>query len=100
MRVRIRRLRHHGASLSSVPEARPPRQSGSLEVEEHRDLKLARTVLRARLVDEAGIDIVPELLDARLVWAKEGHMRLSGLERIDRAEYAQTWDIEVGAASC
>lgn len=100
MRVRIRRLRHHGASLSAAPEARPPRQSGSLEVEEHRDLKFSRTVLRARLVDESGIDIVPELLDVRLVWAKDGHMRLSGLERIDRAEYAQTWDVEVSTAPC
>jgi hypothetical protein len=41
------------------------------------------------------MDVLPELLDARLLWAQDNKWRLSGIERIDDVDYAQTWSVEM-----
>jgi hypothetical protein len=69
-----------------------------LTVDQKRDPMLGRTLARAKLTGiSAGsdTDLLPELLDVQLLWAREQKMRLAGFERIGDVAYAQTWAIEV-----
>ena len=40
-------------------------------------------------------DLLPDLSDARLLWAENNRLRFAGFERVDNANYAQTWEVEV-----
>ncbi|MFA6313850.1 MAG: hypothetical protein WCV99_03065 [Sterolibacterium sp.] len=98
MKVKVRPLRNSGRMLRNVKGVERPCHVGNLCVTEGRDVKLARAVIRARLVDIASgtqVDILPELLDARLLWAEDNKWRLTGIERIDDVDYAQTWSVEI-----
>jgi hypothetical protein len=100
MKVHVRLMRYCGQNLKA-PElkALPPR-AGILEVSEQRDTDLGRSTVRARLLDEATRnDVLPELKSATLLWAQGSVMRLTGVEQIDRCDYAQTWTVEVQPCS-
>ncbi|WP_082151353.1 hypothetical protein [Caenimonas sp. SL110] len=99
MKVKVRTMRHEGRNLNRDDLKKLPPRVGELRVLEERDPALGRQVLRARLLDMTRgteHDILPGLMDARLVWAADGKMTLIGTERLDRAEYGQTWSVEVG----
>jgi hypothetical protein len=96
MKVHVRPLRRQGRNLHSEELKAQPPFAGILSVNEQRDIELGRNTVRARLVDDkSGNDILPELSGALLLWADKNKMRLTGLERVDRADYAQTWSVEV-----
>jgi hypothetical protein len=99
MRVKVRPLRKEGRLLwSDAVEFKAPGYAGMLTVDEKRDSMLGRTLARAKLTGiTAGTDtdLLPELLDVRLLWAREQKMRLVGFERIGDVDYSQTWAIEV-----
>ncbi len=98
MRVKVRPLRRQGRNLHQQEQMALPPFVGELTVSESKDHELGRQVLRARLLNTTSgteHDILPELSDARLLWAADNKMRLSGFERIDKAAYAQTWSVEV-----
>ena len=98
MKVKVRTLRHQGQNLNQEEVRKSPARVGVLRVAEERDPALHRAVLRARLLDitrDAERDILPGLSDARLVFAGNGKLTLIGTERIDRAEFGQTWSVEV-----
>jgi hypothetical protein len=98
MRVKVRRLRHEGRNMHQKEVQDCPAVVGELTVAEARDPELGRQVLRARLLDiNSGTehDILPELSDARLLAAEGNKFCLTGLERIDKASYAQTWSLEL-----
>lgn len=96
MKVHVRLLRHRGQNLRAPELKALPPCAGILEVGEQRDTDLGRSTVRARLLDEATRnDILPELKSACLLWAKDGELRLTGVEQIDRCDYAQTWRVEV-----
>lgn len=96
MKVHVRLMRHCGQNLVAAELKAVPPRAGVLEVSEQRDTDLGRSTVRARLLDEATRnDILPELKAATLLWAKDMSMRLSGVEEIDRRDYAQTWNVEV-----
>lgn len=97
MRVKVRRLRLNGKNLPMNPEGAPP-VSGELRVRPERDPELSRDVTRARLLDVGRgteTDLLPDLSDAQLLWAKGGQLRLSGVERVGGVSFAQTWAVEV-----
>lgn len=97
MKVKVRRLRLNGKNLPANPEGHPP-VVGELRVRPERDPELAREVIRARLLDigrGTESDLLPDLSDAQLLWAKDGKLRLSGVERVSGVSFAQTWAIEV-----
>lgn len=97
MRVKVRRLRLNGKNLPMNPEGEPP-VSGELRVRPERDPELSRDVTRARLLDigrGTETDLLPDLSDAQLLWAKGGKLRLSGVERVGGVSFAQTWAVEV-----
>ena len=96
MKVHVRPMRRQGRNLPLEMVRAIPPLAGVLAVDEQRDVELGRNTVRARLVDEkSGNDILPELKSALLIWAEKNRMRMAGLERIDKADYAQTWSIEV-----
>jgi len=97
MRVKVRRLRLNGKNLPMNPEGEPP-VSGELRVRPERDPELSRDVTRARLLDVGRgteTDLLPDLSDAQLLWAKGGKLRLSGVERVGGVSFAQTWAVEM-----
>lgn len=99
MKVKVRTLRLQGKNLHQGELKKLPARVGILRVMEERDPELHRQVLRARLLDatrDAECDVLPGLSDARLIFAADGKLTLIGTERIDRAEYGQTWSVELG----
>ena len=75
---------------------------GVLRVDEYRDHEQSRTLTRARLLEpnaKVERDMLPELLDARMLYVDGGRMRIAGTERLQYADVAQTWDIEVMGCS-
>lgn len=96
MRVNVRPARRQGRNMPNFEHLALAPVMGVLTVYEQRDIELGRTTVRARLVDDrSGNDVLPELSGAQLIWADKNRMRLTGLERIDKADYAQTWSVEV-----
>jgi hypothetical protein len=98
MRVKVKTMRKAGKNLHKGDLALQPPFMGQLRVKEEHDPVLQRQVLRARLVDiSRGTehDILPTLTDARLIHAADGKLTLIGTERVDLAEYGQTWAVEL-----
>lgn len=98
MKVKVRRMRTKGELVTSPDDPKSPGFAGLLTVDEFRDHVSGRALVRARLTKAApdlNTDILPELMDARLLWAKDAKLRVNGFERIGTAEYMQTWSIEV-----
>ena len=96
MRVQVRTMRLQGRNLPLRVQMEKPPAVGTLTVNEQRDVELGRSTVRARLIDDAsGNDILPELSSAQLLWADKNQMRMTGLERIEKADFAQSWSIEV-----
>jgi hypothetical protein len=97
MRVRVQLLRRNGRVLNRDDQKGVPPFVGILRVGEARDLELGRPAVCARLLDPATtseIDLLPMLSDARLLWAENRKMRLTGIERLKEADVAQTWSVE------
>ena len=94
MRFRVFRLRHRGRALPRREwQAREPRV-GDLRVEQLYDDELLRHLRLARLVDpnrSAGPDALPALYDPVLVAMSPQAFTLMGFERIEGAEFAQSW---------
>ncbi|WP_227814121.1 hypothetical protein [Nitrogeniibacter aestuarii] len=98
MKVRVRLLCHKGKYLKRVELTDGPSHVGEVRVQEVRDLEMARPVMTGRLlqlVNGIETDVLPELLNAELVWLKGDAIRLAGLERVDGTLYAQTWSMEL-----
>lgn len=96
MKVHVRLMRKEGENMKAEELKSLPPRAGLLEVSEQKDTDLGRSTVRARLLDEATRnDILPELKSASLLWVKHRLMRLTGVEEIQRKDYAQTWSIEV-----
>src|SRR5262245_50995579 len=87
MRCLGRRMGHHElANREAVV--------GDLRVEEMRDESLGRYVRMARVIDfrrPRDPDMLPALLDPSLVAMSPLAFTLSGFERVDDRDYAQSW---------
>jgi len=98
MRVKVRPLQMNGRSLRRDELRDLPPHVGVLKVAEARDYALSRPLVRAWLLDimvGTETDVLPELSDARLLWAEGNTLRFVGFERIEDVNYAQTWAVEV-----
>lgn len=98
MRVLVRPMRVRGRNLNRDELKGLPPFLGTLKVAESRDPELGRPVVRARLIDVnmgTGADVLPELCDAKLLWAEGKRFHLTGFERIESADYMQTWSVEL-----
>ena len=94
MRFSVRFLRHRGRILPYREVVNRPALAGELRVEQCHDDALHRFVHIATLHDEAMSAYaagVPRLYDVRLMAMSPLAFTLAGLERIDGAEYSQSW---------
>jgi len=90
----VRVMRNRGRCLSPRELANAPMLVGDLRVEELRDEVLHRHVRVARLVDRTrprDPDRLPPLYDIILPAMSPQAFTLSGFERIEGTDYAQSW---------
>ena len=98
MRADVRPVNDRGRPLFKAVRLKQAASRGELRLAENRLHSLGRVVLSATLTDDAGgtgTALLPELLDAQVIWIDGTTMRLRGVETIDGVSYAQTWDVTV-----
>lgn len=94
MRFVIRFLRYRGRVLPWRDAINQTPKCGDLRIEECLDENLRRYLRTARLFNEANVlpsQALPELLDVRLLAMSPQAFTLTGFERADGVEYAQSW---------
>jgi hypothetical protein len=97
VRFSVRFLRYRGRILPWREVVNRPAVVGDLRIEECRDEDLRRFVRTATLHDCAASSFnieAPRLFDVRLMAMSPSAFSLSGLERIEGADYAQSWLVE------
>ena len=95
MRFAVRLLRYRGRVVPWRDVVNRVPKVGDVRIEEIRDDELRRYVRTARLFPDDGRVVattpVPELFDVRIIGMSQQAFTLAGLERIDGAEFAQSW---------
>jgi len=94
MRFIVRLLRHRGRILPWRDVVNRPALTGDLRIEDCRDELLRRYVRTARLVDTDNVrpsPATPELLDVHIMAMSPQAFTLTGFERVEGVEYAQSW---------
>lgn len=94
MRFVVRFLRYRGRVLPWREVMNQTPKYGDLRIDECLDENLRRYLRTARLFDEAKVlpsKALPELLDVRLMAMSPQAFTLTGFERADGVEYAQSW---------
>ena len=98
MRVEARPINLRGKPMAKAERSALPPARGNLKVSENKLHSFGRNVRSARIVtatDGLENDLLPELLDAELIWLDDTAIRLRGLEQVDGTLFGQTWDIKV-----
>jgi hypothetical protein len=94
MRFAVTPMRRNGRPIGRHELANCKPAVGDLRVEEVRDAALGRYVRTARVIDVTrprDPDLLPALLDPSLVAMSPLAFTLSGFERVDDRDYAQSW---------
>lgn len=94
MRFVVHFLRYRGRILPWREVVNRAPKFGDLRIEECLDEALHRYVRTARLFDEANVlpsKTLPELLDVRIMAMSPQAFTLTGFERVEGVEYAQSW---------
>lgn len=97
MQATVKTLREKGRNLNRDELKGVPAFVGKLRIREERDRELNRTMVCAQLLDPtstADQNLVPMLVDACLVWGEDNKWRITGMERLEDADVAQTWSVE------
>lgn len=96
MRFTVLRLRHRGRPLPKREWANRTPVVGELRVEQLYDDELLRHIRIARLISlvrVTGPEELPVLYDPVLIAMSPQAFTLAGFERIDGADYAQSWRV-------
>ena len=94
MRFAVRFLRYRGRIVPYREVVNWPALVGELRIEECHDEELRRNLRTALLWDERSVlpsEDRPRLLDVHIIGMSPQAFTLSGFERIDGAEYMQSW---------
>lgn len=94
MRFFVRFLRYRGRILPWREVINQAPKCGDLRIEESLDQELHRYVRIARLFDTANVlpsTKLPQLVDVRLMAMSPQAFTLTGFERAEGVEYAQSW---------
>jgi hypothetical protein len=94
MRFSVIRLRHRGRPLPKREWARRTPIVGDLRVEQLYDEELSRHIRIARLVSLARVrdpEDLPALYDPVLIAMSPQAFTVTGFERIEGADFAQSW---------
>lgn len=98
MLVEVRPINVGGRPLPTSLRKKEPASRGKLQIVEDRNHRLGRVVLCATLIhatDGLNTEMLPELMDAQVIWMNDESMRVRGVEDVGGTMYAQTWDIKV-----
>ena len=90
----VRLLRYRGRVLPWREVVNRPPLTGDMRVEQCYDEDLRRHVRMARLLDPTAPGHArqpPTLLDVRLIGMSPSAFSLSGIERVEGVEFAQSW---------
>lgn len=93
-RFYVRLLRYRGGILPWREVVNDHALSGDLRIEECLDNELRRYVRTARLFDNGNVrpsNARPELLDVHITAMSPQAFTLTGFERVEGIEYAQSW---------
>jgi hypothetical protein len=104
MQVKVAQLYEDGGRPLPRHRAvtRQPSHEGLLSLTEEHDRELRRSVRSAHLRDVSrGVDVLPPLRDAVVIWIGAGRMTITGFESDDvtRRSVAQSWYVEEIPAS-
>lgn len=94
MRFSVLRLRHRGRPLPKYEWMNRPAAVGDLRVEQIFDAELRRYLRIARVVSIGRVkdpDELPPLYEPLLVAMSPAAFSLAGFERVDGADFAQSW---------
>ena len=94
MRFAVRRLRYKGRPLPKYEWIDRPAAMGDLRVEQIFDDELRRYLRMARVVNVGRVkdpDELPPLYEPLLVAMSPAAFSLAGFERVDGADFAQSW---------
>jgi len=97
VRFAVRLLRHRGRVLPWREVVNRPPLVGDLRIEEIRDEELRRYLRTALLSDDFSVRPAadrPCLFDVHIVGMSPQAFSLTGFERVDGAEYAQSWLVQ------
>ena len=98
MRVEIRPMNLRGKAITKAERSALAPARGKLKIFENRVHSLGRTVRVAQVLTTTGdteIELLPELLDAEVLWLDGTVIRIRGIEMVDGTAFGQTWDIKV-----
>jgi len=94
VRFAVRLLRYRGRVLPWREVVNRPPLVGDLRIEEVRDEELRRYLRTALLWGDLSVRPAPDrpcLFDVHIVGMSPQRFSLTGFERVDGAEYAQSW---------
>lgn len=98
MQVDVLPMFERGRSRPQSERELGPHTRGELRVYERRVHELGRSVRCAKVVsavDGTATPILPELLDAEVIWVEKNKLRVRGNELIGGSLFGQTWDLKV-----
>ena len=98
MRVEIRPMNLRGKVMKKAERDALAPARGKLKIFENRIHTLGRTVRVAHVLSTTGdteVELLPELLDAEVIWLDGALIRIRGIEMVDGTAFGQTWDIKV-----
>lgn len=97
MKVEIKLFNEQGRGLPTKNRKDGEAYRGILRVRQERVDAFGRYVTKAQLLHTDGTfnQVIPELLDAQLLWVEDGQIRIRGTELRDNVQFNQTWEARV-----
>jgi hypothetical protein len=96
--VEVKLINEKGKPLPRDTRATREGYRGTLRVRQDRINVYGRFVTKAQLLrkgDATGIALLPDLLDAEVIWVEDGALRIRGTEMLDGVQFNQTWEAKV-----
>ncbi|MFG6463725.1 hypothetical protein ACG04Q_19280 [Roseateles sp. DXS20W] len=97
MRATVRPINVRGRPLRSSERKATQEYVGVIRMREERNNQLGRAFVQAELVsaiDGQQGQVLPPLIDARVLYWKGKNLRVTGMEVVEDLQYYQTWDVE------
>ena len=98
MNVEVKLINERGNALPSKMRKERECYRGTLRIRQDRVDAYGRFVTKAQLLRRGDITLtamLPDLLDAEIIWVEDGAMRIRGTEMLEGIEFHQTWEAKV-----
>lgn len=98
MKVEVKCINEKGKALPTKLRKEREAYRGLLRIRQDRVDAYSRFVTKAQLLtqdDATGSTVLPDLLDAEVIWAQDGALRIRGTEMLEGTQFVQTWEAKV-----